>query len=513
MVKNTCPAKRRPTDNKCIEQNTYIKKNKQGFDCCYKIRNKKNDYSLDKVKTFSYTSTKENSKRVPTKAEKPEKKVKETAKKAEKPEKKVKETAKKTEKPEKKVKEPKVKAEKPVKKVKETAKKTEKPEKKVKEPKVKAEKPEKKVKAEKPEKKVKEPKVKAEKPVKKVKETEKKVKEPKVKAENPAKKSSSSKEAKKKTSPIIVPVKKSSSPKEAKKKTTPIMEHAKKSTSDKEPEKIHYYFQYDINSLLINLNNQIDSLIESMKDPDYKYSVKRAFHINAFDTKSSSVDNLINILKTKFKSLKIVRKEDTLAVLQYGKIYIGFHTNTVEDRPIQIVFGCDMTEEGMNSWFKKEGKFPKSEYDIYNNPFYNSEGVYDDDQDEMDAPASPYNPKKKLSKEFLNDFDMMLEQLKQNVDECIRDGVQSEYYDHEVFESNTADPNTANINNLINLLKTKFSPLKIVETSKRLAIVRYKKIYIGMHTNKQVSGVIDILFGCDATEEGISEWFSQEGSF
>jgi len=473
MVKNTCPVKRRPIDNKCIEQNTYIKKNKQGFDCCYKIRNKKNEYSLDKVKTFSYTSAKDNSKRAPAKTEKPEKKVKETAKK--------------TENPVKKVKEPKVKAEKPVKKVKETAKKTEKPVKKVKET----------------AKKVKEPKVKAEKPVKKVKETEKKVKEPKVKAEKPAKKSSSPKEAKKKTTPIIVPVKKSSSPKEAKKKTTPIME----------PEKIHYYFQYDINSLLINLNNQVDSLIESMKDPDYKYSVKRAFHINAFDTKSSNVDNLINILKTKFKSLKIVRKEDTLAVLQYGKIYIGFHTNTVEDRPIQIVFGCDMTEEGMNSWFKKEGKFPKSEYDIYNNPFYNSEGVYDDDQDEMDAPASPYKPKKKLSKEFLNDFDMMLEQLKKNVDECIRDGVQSEYYDHEVFESNTADPNTANINNLINLLKTKFSPLKIVETSKRLAIVRYKKIYIGMHTNKQVSGVIDILFGCDATEEGISEWFSQEGSF
>jgi len=495
MVKNTCPVKRRPIDNKCIELNTYIKKNKQWFDCCYKIRNKKNEYSLDKEKTISYTSAKENSKRVPTKTEKP---VKEPKVKAEKPVKKVKETVKKTEKPVKKVKETVKKTEKPVKKVKETVKK-------VKEPKVKAEKPEKKVKE--TAKKAEKPKVKVEKPVKKVKETEKKVKEPKVKAEKPvkkvkvekpAKKSSSSKEAKKKTTPIIVPAKKSSSPKEAKKKTTPTME----------PVKIHYNFENKLDKLLNELSEEIEYRITKLKNKNFEYEQRIVLELNALDSASGTIDNIINILKTKFKTLKIVEKDDTMAILQYKKVYIGFHNKTYENNNTTILFGCDITDEDISNWFSQEGRF---EDDSYHDD--NSEGVYDNDQDDYDAPASPYNPKKKLSKNFINNFDMMLEQLKINVDECIRDGVQSEYYEHEVFESNTADPDTANINNLINLLKTKFRPLKIVETSKRLAIVRYKKIYIGMHTNKQVSGVIDILFGCDATEEGISDWFSQDGSF
>ena len=388
--------------------------------------------------------------------------MKETVKKTEKPVKKVKETAKK-------VKEPKVKAEKPEKKVKETAKKAEKPEKKVKETAKKAEKP--KVKVEKPAKKVKEPKVKAEKP-------EKKVKEPKVKAEKPAKKSSS--------------------PKEAKKKTTPTME----------PVKIHYNFENKLDKLLNELSEEIEYRITKLKNKNFEYEQRIVLELNALDSASGTIDNIINILKTKFKTLKIVEKDDTMAILQYKKVYIGFHNKTYENNNTTILFGCDITDEDISNWFSQEGRF---EDDSYHDD--NSEGVYDNDQDDYDAPASPYNPKKKLSKNFINNFDMMLEQLKINVDECIRDGVQSEYYEHEVFESNTADPDTANINNLINLLKTKFRPLKIVETSKRLAIVRYKKIYIGMHTNKQVSGVIDILFGCDATEEGISDWFSQDGSF
>jgi len=502
MVKNTCPVKRRPIDNKCIELNTYIKKNKQWFDCCYKIRNKKNEYSLDKEKTISYTSAKENSKRAATKAEKPEKKAKEPKVKTEKPEKKAKETAKKVKETEKKAKEPKVKAEKPEKKVKEPKVKAEKPEKKAKEPKVKTEKPEKKakepkVKAEKPEKKVKET-------AKKVKETEKKVKEPKVKVEKPEKKvkepkvKETAKKVKEPKVKVEKPAKKSSSPKEAKKKTTPTME----------PVKIHYNFENKLDKLLNELSEEIEYRITKLKNKNFEYEQRIVLELNALDSASGTIDNIINILKTKFKTLKIVEKDDTMAILRYKKVYIGFHNKTYENNNTTILFGCDITDEDISNWFSQEGRF---EDDSYHDD--NSEGVYDDDQDDYDVPASPYKPKKKLSKNFLNNFDMMLEQLKKNVDECIRDGVQSEYYEHEVFESNTADPDTANINNLINLLKTKFSPLKIIQTSKRLAIVRYKKIYIGMHTNKQVSGVIDILFGCDATEEGISDWFSQDGSF
>jgi len=420
MVKNTCPVKRRPIDNKCTELNTYIKKNKQWFDCCYKIRNKKNEYSLDKEKTISYTSAKDNSKRAATKAEKPAKKVKE----------------------------PKVKVEKPAKKAKEPKVKVEKPEKKAKEPKVKAEKP------------------------------EKKAKEPKVKAEKPAKKSSSSKEAKKKT------------------------------TRNMEPVKIYYNFENKLDKLLNELDEEIEYRITKLKNKNFEYEQRIVLELNALDSASGTIDNIINILKIKFKTLKIVEKDDTMAILRYKKVYIGFHNKTYENNNTTILFGCDITDEDISNWFSQEGRF---EDDSYHDD--NSEGVYDNNQDDYDVPASPYKPKKKLSKNFLNNFDMMLEQLKKNVDECIRDGVQSEYYEHEVFESNTADPDTANINNLINLLKTKFSPLKIIQTSKRLAIVKYKKIYIGMHTNKQVSGVIDILFGCDATEEGISDWFSQDGSF
>lgn len=37
-IKNFCPKKRRPIDDKCSQENMHIKKNKQGDDCCYKIK-------------------------------------------------------------------------------------------------------------------------------------------------------------------------------------------------------------------------------------------------------------------------------------------------------------------------------------------------------------------------------------------------------------------------------------------------------------------------------------------
>ena len=41
MVKNTCPKLRIPINNNCLQPNSYIKKNKQDFDCCYKLAKSK----------------------------------------------------------------------------------------------------------------------------------------------------------------------------------------------------------------------------------------------------------------------------------------------------------------------------------------------------------------------------------------------------------------------------------------------------------------------------------------
>ena len=50
-MRNTCPVKKRPVNNKCVEDGRIIKKNNQGFDCCYREL-KKNHYYNDRIKAF-----------------------------------------------------------------------------------------------------------------------------------------------------------------------------------------------------------------------------------------------------------------------------------------------------------------------------------------------------------------------------------------------------------------------------------------------------------------------------
>jgi len=452
MVKNTCPVKRRPINNKCVEPNTFIKQNKQGFDCCYKIRkNNKNEYSLDKVKTFSYTSTADNKRASPIEVPKKKQSPLKEPKKKQSP-----------------LKEPKKKQSPPKEHVKKQS------------------------------------------PPKEPKKKQSPLKEPKKKQSPP-------KEPKKKQLPLKEPVKKQSHPKEPKKKQSPPKEPRKKQSPSKEPIKkqsppkkkqIHYNFANKLDKLLNDLDEEIEYRITKLKNKNYEYEERMVLELDALDSVSGSVDNIINILKTRFKTLKVVEKDDTMAILQYKKVYIGFHNKTYENNATTILFGCDITEEDISNWFSQEGRFE-------DNSYHNNNNVHDDDDDvhEYDIPASPYNPRKKLSKNFMNDFDKMLDKLKKNVDECIRDGVRDEYYEHDVFESSTTDPETVNINNLINLLKTKFSPLKIIDTKRNIAILKYKKVYIGVHTQKYKEGINDILFGCDATLEGIDNWFIQDGRF
>jgi hypothetical protein len=47
-LRNTCPVKKRPVNNRCLEEGRVIKANNQGFDCCYKELKKKLDKNENK---------------------------------------------------------------------------------------------------------------------------------------------------------------------------------------------------------------------------------------------------------------------------------------------------------------------------------------------------------------------------------------------------------------------------------------------------------------------------------
>ena len=56
-LRNTCPVKKRPVNNRCLEEGRVIKANNQGFDCCYKELKKKldkneNNYYNERIKAY-----------------------------------------------------------------------------------------------------------------------------------------------------------------------------------------------------------------------------------------------------------------------------------------------------------------------------------------------------------------------------------------------------------------------------------------------------------------------------
>ena len=54
-IGNTCPVKRRPINNKCLEEGREIKLNNQKFECCYVIKKKKNENKKNKNENMQKT--------------------------------------------------------------------------------------------------------------------------------------------------------------------------------------------------------------------------------------------------------------------------------------------------------------------------------------------------------------------------------------------------------------------------------------------------------------------------
>ena len=294
MVKNTCPKPRIPINNKCLQSNTYIKKNKQDFDCCYKLAKSKSPL-VQSAKKSPIPKVKVVKVKAPKKVKSP---LVQSAKKS----------------PIPKVKVVKVKAPKKVKSpLVQSAKKSPIP--KVKVVKVKAPK------------KVKSPLVQSAKksPIPKVKvvkvKAPKKVKSPLVQ------------------SPKKSPIPKVKAPKKEKVEKTPI---------------IYTNFYENLEKLLNEVEKDVNKTISNGEGSEhYDHEV---FEITALDKESGSVNNIINILKQKFNPIEVLEKSKNLAVLHYKTIFIGFHTKKSKDE-IMVLIGTDATELGISNWFNWDGRF------------------------------------------------------------------------------------------------------------------------------------------------------------